>query len=247
MNIYGDYHTHTIYSHGKGEIIENALEAKKKNLKEIAITDHGFGHNLYAVERKNLEKMRKEINEAKEKTGLNIYLGVEANLLSKDGEIDVSKEELEKLDILLVGYHRFVKNSFVNKIKFTLMNMLFGKKHLKKLTQRNTEMIVNAMEKYPIDILTHLKHGQSVNLMQVAKKAVETKTYIELNASKMLFSKEEINEMVKLGVKFIIDSDAHIPEKVGKVDNILAIVDEFNIPHENIVNLDKKPEFKRIK
>ncbi|NLZ90577.1 MAG: histidinol-phosphatase, partial [Clostridiales bacterium] len=28
MNIFADYHTHTIYSHGKGTIEENVLEAR---------------------------------------------------------------------------------------------------------------------------------------------------------------------------------------------------------------------------
>ena len=37
-----DYHTHTVYSHGTGSVLENALIAKEKGLKEIAITDHGF-------------------------------------------------------------------------------------------------------------------------------------------------------------------------------------------------------------
>ena len=33
MIIYGDYHTHTTYSHGKGSIIDNAIAAKNKGLK----------------------------------------------------------------------------------------------------------------------------------------------------------------------------------------------------------------------
>ena len=29
MLLFGDYHTHTIYSHGKGDIIDNANVAKQ--------------------------------------------------------------------------------------------------------------------------------------------------------------------------------------------------------------------------
>ena len=39
MLLYGDYHTHTIYSrfhHGKGTVLENASVAAEKGLKEIA-------------------------------------------------------------------------------------------------------------------------------------------------------------------------------------------------------------------
>ena len=41
MKILDDYHTHTKYSHGVGTIEDNVKSAIKKNLKTIAITDHG--------------------------------------------------------------------------------------------------------------------------------------------------------------------------------------------------------------
>ena len=38
----GDYHTHTNYSDGKGSVMDNALAARQRGLKEIAVTDHSF-------------------------------------------------------------------------------------------------------------------------------------------------------------------------------------------------------------
>ncbi|HHY91255.1 MAG TPA: PHP domain-containing protein, partial [Clostridiales bacterium] len=61
MKIFADYHTHTRYSHGKGTIQQNVEAAQRKGLKEIAITDHGSGHFLYGVKRKDIFKMKKEI------------------------------------------------------------------------------------------------------------------------------------------------------------------------------------------
>ena len=42
MILTADYHTHTVFSHGKGQIIDNANVAKLKGLKEVGISDHGF-------------------------------------------------------------------------------------------------------------------------------------------------------------------------------------------------------------
>ena len=42
MNLNADYHTHTVFSHGKGDVIDNARAAAEKGLKELGIADHGF-------------------------------------------------------------------------------------------------------------------------------------------------------------------------------------------------------------
>lgn len=106
MNILADYHTHTLYSHGKGTIEENVLEARKKGLKELAITDHGPGHFLYGVSVQNLSKMRKEVDRLNGKyPDIRVLLGLEANVISIEGELDVDQRILSMLDILLAGYH----------------------------------------------------------------------------------------------------------------------------------------------
>ena len=47
MRLFGDYHTHTTYTHGKSTVEENVQQAELLGLKEIAITEHsykGFNH-----------------------------------------------------------------------------------------------------------------------------------------------------------------------------------------------------------
>ncbi|WDC83585.1 PHP domain-containing protein [Caloramator sp. mosi_1] len=53
IKIIGDYHTHTIYSHGKGTIEDNVKAAINKGLKEIVISDHGPGHMFLVLIIKN--------------------------------------------------------------------------------------------------------------------------------------------------------------------------------------------------
>ena len=74
MAFWGDYHTHTIYSHGKGTIEENVLAAQKIGLKEIAITDHGFRHMMYNVRRMDFRYMREDVEFVKKKyPDINVY------------------------------------------------------------------------------------------------------------------------------------------------------------------------------
>ena len=247
MKILGDYHTHTIYSHGKGTILDNAKSAKEKGLKEIAITDHGYGHMFFAIKRTKINEMIENIKIAEKETGIKVYYGVEANFTSVKGDIDVTENELKQLDILLVGHHRFVKSKFVDKFKLFLPNLLFKSKVSKKVRERNTNTILQAMDKYPIDILTHLNFQMPTDIKRIAQKARETNTHIELNEQKMCFSTEEIKTLIEEKVNFVINSDAHCPQKVGVVNNSYEVIKKYNIPLEQVANLDKLPNFKNIK
>jgi len=245
--ITGDYHTHTTYSHGLGSILDNANEAKNKGLKELAITDHGSGHIFFGIDRNSLPKMREEVDEAQKITGVKVLLGVEANFTSTHGDVDVTEEDLKILDILCVGHHRFVKSSFKDKLIYFFPNMILGNCVTKKIKKRNTDLVIKAMDKYPIDILTHLNYQMPLDIKRIAKKAKETKTYIELNAKKMCFSPEELKILIHEKVEFIINSDAHKPENVGKVQKALEFIEKYQIPTKLIANYDKTPVFKKFR
>ena len=70
-----DWHTHTVYSHGKGTIEDNVRVAVEKGLESIAITDHGPGHFGYGFRRSDIKKMRAEIDQLQEKyKDIKIYM-----------------------------------------------------------------------------------------------------------------------------------------------------------------------------
>ena len=72
MLLTGDYHTHTIYSHGggirhgKGTVLQNVQKAKELGLKEIAITDHGFEQMAWGLKRKEFPRLIKDCRAAAE-------------------------------------------------------------------------------------------------------------------------------------------------------------------------------------
>ena len=74
MQILADYHTHTKYSHGKGTIEENVLEAISKGIKTIGISDHGYKHLAYGIKLNDIYKMREEIDKLNEKQIFFIFI-----------------------------------------------------------------------------------------------------------------------------------------------------------------------------
>ena len=57
MKILADYHTHTIYSHGKGTIEDNVKVAISKGIETLGISDHSYGHLTYGVKRDDIFKI----------------------------------------------------------------------------------------------------------------------------------------------------------------------------------------------
>ena len=248
MLLYGDYHTHTTYSrhkHGKGSVLENASVAADKGLKEIAITEHSFNHWAFGLRRKNIPQLQEDILNAKEVTGVNVLFGIEANLISLDGDIDIKEMDYEFLDVLLMGYHKAVSTvTFKDKVLLNWANAFDAIfRPSKERINRNTTAFLKALDKYPIDVITHLNYGFETDTIAVAKMAKQKGVLVELNGKRINFTEEEIEIMKDEGVKFIINSDAHTPEKVGEVNNGLNLVYKYNIPLSQVVNIDKLPKF----
>ena len=128
MALLADYHTHTKFSrhnHGKGSVEDNVRVAYEKGLAQIAITDHGFNQKLYGVRRKDIPLVKEKIEDAKEMYPIDVLLGVEANLISSNGDLDIVAEDMKDLDIVLCGFHRLVKApTRREQLKFVFKNIL---------------------------------------------------------------------------------------------------------------------------
>ncbi|WIV13521.1 PHP domain-containing protein [Proteiniborus sp. MB09-C3] len=240
MRITGDYHTHTIYSHGKGTIRENVESAIEKGLKEIAICDHGPRHMGFGVKRYNFQKMRNEIDALnKEYKDINILLGVESNIVSYDGDIDVDDEIIKLIDILLVGFHfGAVPKSLGDAYKMFVLNYLgkFFKGIAMKARRLNTQAVINAINRYDIDLITHPGAKVDIDTRELAKAASKRGTALEINASHGFLTVEYIKIAAEEDVKFMINSDAHRPEDIGKVEKGIRRALEANLNIDRIIN-----------
>jgi putative hydrolase len=236
-----DYHTHTYFSHGKGSIECNVRQAMAKGLKRIALTDHGFAQPLMGMTGEKLMQMRRTIDELNKKYNgqIEILLGVESNVISMDGHIDVPDKYIDKLDILAVGLHRAVlttSQGFVWQVKWALNASAVMKGMKEKLAGSCTEALVAAVNRYDVDFVTHPGYHYPVRILPLAEACAKTGTAIEINSSHGKPGLEALRQAMATGVNFSIGSDAHLPERVGDFELGMALAREANIPPERIIN-----------
>ncbi len=238
LKIYADYHTHTKYSDGVGTIEENVLEAINKGLKEVAISDHAFAHLHHGLKREKIQEIREEIDRLKEKykDRIKIFLSVEANILSLNGDIDVKDEDRRYFDIVSLGYHRFVKYSSIKDWFHFMIRSKFGGKKTLKLS---TDSFIKAVSKHNIDFITHPDDPLRVNLIPLAIECQKNNTAFEINCKHKNLDENMIKELKDTNVKFIIGTDAHKPINVGNFEYAYELLSRIE-NKENIVNIEKE-------
>jgi putative hydrolase len=235
-----DYHTHTRYSHGKGTILENVEAARKLGLKKIAIADHGFNHIGIGMNISDLAKIRQEITQLNQRySDIDILMGIEANLISLDGDIDIPQEFLNAFDIILMGFHKAVKPA-------TLQDAwsLFIKNGLDKLglvnretvRHANTKALINGIQRFPIRILTHPGAKINIDTRMLAKRAAKLGVALEINASHGFMTVEYVKIALEEGASFVISSDAHTPDRIGDFQRGIEIAKEAGVPSHKIIN-----------
>lgn len=240
IRIVADYHTHTTFSHGKNSIEENVLRGIELGLKEIAITDHGYGHMGFGVKKKNFKVMRRIVDEMNEKYDqIQVKLGVEANILGIDGTVDMDDDTMQYLDFLLVGYHFGSRpKQLYRDLKMHFANYM--SKHsfywYQKAMKKNTTALLNAMEKYPIFAITHPGAKGPVDMHAIAAKAAEKDICLEINNQHGHLTVEEIQVAMTEDVSFIIGSDAHHISEIGQYDQAIDRAIEAGLTAERIVN-----------
>lgn len=250
MLLTGDYHTHTIYSHGKGTVLENARAAQELGLKEIAVTDHGFGQMAFGLRHRRIPSLIADCREAEKETGVRVYVGIEANLLNDEGLTDLKEEDYKDFDVFLMGIHRFVRFRPFVKGMYNLWwrNWLHSSRKTafpKNLVDYNTRGYINCIQKYPLDAVTHINYLCCCDAAEVAKAARDCGTYIELNTKKVHLSDEDLAKVRDTGVRFIIDSDAHSTDRVGDTKLVEEQLKRVPVPREQIDNIDgRTPDFR---
>mgnify|MGYP006298367815 CR=1 FL=1 len=246
MHIIGDYHTHSNFSHGQGDLKGNIETAARKGLDEIAITDHGpRTYNFIRLGIKEpdvLLEIKQKVKEIqREYSKLNVKVGVEANIINGKGELDIPSDILSELDLVAAGFHILIRlpdfNSwrrikFDNRITYKIFPGI-----REKIRRWNTETVVKAVKKNEIDFITHPGYKVDIDTYELARVCAEEGTWLEINCRHGEMKKDFVRAARETEVKFIVNSDAHHPKKVGELEVGIRLIRELDLDWERVVNV----------
>lgn len=218
-----DLHMHTVAStHAYSNLHDYIAQAKLKNIKLFAITDHGpdmadAPHYWHFV---NMRIWPRVVD------GVGILRGIEANIKNTQGEIDCTGPMLTSLDLILAGFHEPV---------------------LAPQDQAaNTEAMIATIASGNVHIISHPGNPKyPIDIDAVARAAAEHQVALEINNSSFLHSRKgsEANcRAVAAAVRdaggwVALGSDSHTAFTLGDFSECRKILDEVGFPEERILNV----------
>jgi len=202
-DIKGDFHVHTDWSDGRDSIEAMALAAKALGYEYLGIADHsagrGIANGLDAGRLRQQISMIRELNQRL--SGIRILCSVEVDIRA-DGGLDMPDELLAELDIVTAAVHSGLNQS----------------------QEQMTKRLIGAMENPSVDVLAHPtcrllpeREPVAVDMEAVFRAAARTKTMLEINAMPSRLDLKDIHayRARELGVKLVINTDAHGTEHLG--------------------------------
>ncbi|BCR03609.1 phosphatase [Desulfuromonas versatilis] len=217
-----DLHVHTLASgHAYSTIGEIAAEAARKGLKGIGMTDHGpalpGGPHPY-----HFAALRFVPTHL---FGVRIFRGVEANIIG-EGVLDLEEELLEKLDLVMAGFHEGCGFDDLGR-------------------EANTRAVLALMAQPRVKVIVHPGNPNfPLDYEAVARRGLETGTALEINNSSFSVSRKGSMEncrriielCARLGTPISLASDAHIAQRVGEFADALQELANAGVKWEQVVN-----------
>lgn len=248
MELTVDFHTHTKYSDGDATVAENVAKAKQIGLKAIALTEHGFSHVWFGIRRNEMEEYIAQAAEAEKKEGIPALIGIESNIRGISGLCDLKESDYPNFDVYLAGIHVVIHYDKLKDWKLGWGSYLRTKMNIKpsrSLIDYTTKAYINAVKNNPIDVVTHLNFFCFADAVEVAKCCRDYGTYLEISAKKPHLTDEELDAVVQTGVRFVVNSDAHSPDRIGDCALAAEQIERVGVPLDRIDNIDGKlPDFR---
>jgi DNA polymerase (family X) len=229
----GDLHMHTTLSDGRNTLEEMVATAAERGYEYIAITDHSASHGFGDDVQPDALRRRMEEIRALDVRGLLVLTGTETNVLP-DGTLDYDDDLLAELDWVVASLHT----------SFRLPE------------KEQTERMLRAMEHPLVDVIGHptgrlieRREPYSLDVDRVIAKAVETGTFLEINANP---DRRDLNDVYaraagQAGVTLMIDSDSHGTETLANIRYGVATARRAWLTAEQVGNTHPWDELRRMR
>ncbi|CDO01689.1 DNA polymerase/3'-5' exonuclease PolX [Oceanobacillus picturae] len=232
-DIHGDLHMHTTASDGAQSLEEMVEEARRRNYRYIAITDHskylrvanGLDEDRLRKQREQIEKLNETYND------IHIFAGVEMDI-RPDGTLDFSDDFLKEMDFVIAAIH-----SNFNQSKEKIMGRL----------QTALENPYVSLIAHPTGRLIGRRDGYQVDMEQLIKKAKETNTALEINANpnRLDIAAEWARKAQEAGVNLAINTDAHNYQMLEHMKYGVGIARKGWIEKDTVMNTWSVEELKK--
>jgi len=220
----GDLQMHSVYSDGSQtlqEIIETGIQ---RGYSYSAVTDHSYGLPIArGVSMAKLAEQHRAIDRlnASYRDRFRILKGIEANIRA-DGTVDMSREELQQLEIVVAAPHSTLRSS-----------------------ADQTSRMVTAVKTPGVHILGHprgrkygSRPGVTAKWERVFAAAARLGVAIEIDGdpSRQDIDHDLAGKALAAGCLFALDSDAHATEELAYAETAVAHARLAGIPKERVIN-----------
>jgi DNA polymerase (family 10) len=230
----GDLQVHSTWTDGANSIEEMAAQAKRAGLKYIVISDHSKSLAMTGgLDEQMLAKQGEEIDGLNDKiAGMRVLKGVELNIL-KDGQVDISDEALEDLDVVSAAVHS----------------------HFEMSREEMTKRVLRAMGNPHIDLICHptarqIQRREAIQLdvekMLGAAKDSGTVLDIDSYPDRLDLKDEYIRKAVEVGARLGISSDSHSRVHLHYLELGIAQARRGWATAKDIVNTREVGEFLKL-
>lgn len=225
MKIEIDTHSHTLVSgHAYNTIREMAHMAAEKGLRGLAVTEHApkmpGSTGLYYFQ--NLRIVPREMY------GVRLLLGVELNIMDREGTIDLPEQVIEEMDISIASIHPPCFEG-------------------ERTQESIMETYLNIMRKSSVDIIGHPDDGRfPADYEELAKAAKETGTLLEVNNGSLSpggfrqNTKDNAKKMLecckRYGTMVTVGTDAHVDVSIADYRYAGEVLAETGFPEELVAN-----------
>lgn len=223
-----DLHTHTIAGgHAYSTLQENIVRAKEIGLEVLGLSEHApampGGTNMMFFW--NLKIVPRQYGD------LRLLCGAEANIMDREGQLDLDDFTLSRLDYCIASMHT------------PCLEM--GD------VQENTRAAINAMKNPYVTILGHPDDSRyPLDYDRLVLAAVSEKVVLEVNNSSLhplaarQGARENIRTLLETCKKYncpiILGTDSHISFDIGDFAQVQTLLEGVNFPEELIINTSVK-------